>query len=644
MGVAQSILDEPRRKQLDGIVAKMQANNESEDNIRFVVDDFKSKYSAQTPVEKKNQFGNVSNYGGNPFSPTKSQSKLESQEGKAPSGQTDYSQQQPQQYSDGNTLGYKVSDTKETTPLKPKPQEGDKLSMAQSMENSINNLGTSLKGVVPHLNLVTTNVFQKVFGKELTDKFNKLPRLNISSDGVDLVSGMTTEQIRNQALDKLDQLAAETKQTTGLVSSVKEGDVGGIAAGIVDSFTSLVATLVPTVASGGSLLVTEMMGQSMYDYNTAKAKSKGVSVKDLYKSGDADFGVPSIMGGLGYALERFGIKGMQKAINTRLALGEGYKKALVFGWNLNKEGFTELVQVGTDATNIALAQGESVEDAAKIGAKQMLSERGLEAYAKGVVGSGGAIGAGKLAQSMFSNENKNKATELELQNNQALQELADPNVSPEAKSAIVTVLENTAEKIDDLANQDRKIEEKLTEEQGVRIDEIKQNLAKLDAALGDPNISDITRQALLNDGAALENEFNNIVKAAEESKVGEIGTEEDVSKFVNRVAKGEKIESSEDLQFYENNKEEIEARLKSHVPQAEYIKVESDTRGEELFKAMDKSVERKGDDLKVYEKNKIKIINYTNPSTMKEGERSSLETVAKNFKKAHNTLAELINC
>ena len=41
-------LSEEQREQLDGIVQDMISNNESEDDIQFVVDDFKSKYAGKT--------------------------------------------------------------------------------------------------------------------------------------------------------------------------------------------------------------------------------------------------------------------------------------------------------------------------------------------------------------------------------------------------------------------------------------------------------------------------------------------------------------------------------------------------------------------------------------------------------------------
>jgi hypothetical protein len=45
-------LSEDRRRQLDGIVSQMESNQESPDNIQFVVDDFKKKYSGQTTTDQ----------------------------------------------------------------------------------------------------------------------------------------------------------------------------------------------------------------------------------------------------------------------------------------------------------------------------------------------------------------------------------------------------------------------------------------------------------------------------------------------------------------------------------------------------------------------------------------------------------------
>jgi len=52
------MLDEQKRKQLNDIVIKMKTNNESDNNIQFVVDDFKQKYSKIEQPNKQDEFVN----------------------------------------------------------------------------------------------------------------------------------------------------------------------------------------------------------------------------------------------------------------------------------------------------------------------------------------------------------------------------------------------------------------------------------------------------------------------------------------------------------------------------------------------------------------------------------------------------------
>lgn len=49
--MADPVLSEDRRKQLDGIVSQMEANGEPSENIQFVVDDFKKKYATSAQPE-----------------------------------------------------------------------------------------------------------------------------------------------------------------------------------------------------------------------------------------------------------------------------------------------------------------------------------------------------------------------------------------------------------------------------------------------------------------------------------------------------------------------------------------------------------------------------------------------------------------
>jgi hypothetical protein len=76
------ILDEQNRSKLDGIVSQMQANNESDEDIQFVVNDFKSKYgtSPKQPTSSQGAENGVSKFiapqqsGGSTSVPTSTQS------------------------------------------------------------------------------------------------------------------------------------------------------------------------------------------------------------------------------------------------------------------------------------------------------------------------------------------------------------------------------------------------------------------------------------------------------------------------------------------------------------------------------------------------------------------------------------------
>lgn len=64
--VGKTILDEERRKQLDGIVSKMEQNKESEEDIRFVVEDFKKKYTQEKGIVEKYTLEEEETLKGNP--------------------------------------------------------------------------------------------------------------------------------------------------------------------------------------------------------------------------------------------------------------------------------------------------------------------------------------------------------------------------------------------------------------------------------------------------------------------------------------------------------------------------------------------------------------------------------------------------
>lgn len=381
----------------------------------------------------------------------------------------------------------------------------DPSAMAKSVKNSFSNLATSLKGVVPRLDLVSTSALEKTIGKDNAKSFTDFLNYNPFT-GDQYGRDFTT--IQNEALDRLDELSTQTLPTQGVLENVRNFNVPGLAAATVDAFTSLAATAIPSVASGGTLLASEMIGGSLYDYNDAKAKAKGVDIKDLYEKGEADFAVPAFLGSVAFGLEKIGLKGIEKGIKGKL-VGNGYKKAMLLANDANKEGLTEWVQVGIDTANNTIGQGGSAEDATRNALDAMFSAQGMEAYAKGALGSGVAIGGGRLAQKLVNPKSKTQLVKLEETKQAALQDLANDNVPIGAKEAIVEALVDTEAKIDDLVNKDFKATENLSEEQRVQAQEVNQKIADLDTAI--PTVSEATKPVLEEQKKVLETELKDII-------------------------------------------------------------------------------------------------------------------------------------
>lgn len=275
----------------------------------------------------------------------------------------------------------------------PKNDPEKVLGFLESAGNSGQNILTSFEGIIPRMNLTAADVWEGVLGRELTKSWYNL-------EGRDL------DQVRSEAYKKLDALEAQVKPTEGIISSVASGSPSRMAAGVVDAMSALVSTALPSMATYGGALFTEMVGTSIHSYNTAKAEMKGKTVDQLYADGEAELTVPLAAGAAGMVLEKIGLKGVTNAMNRRLA-GPAAKKVAEILVENNQEGLTEWIQDGIDEYAKATAQGKSAFEAADAAVKSMVSEHGAEVYLKGAVGSGAAGAAGRAGKNaIYSKESR----------------------------------------------------------------------------------------------------------------------------------------------------------------------------------------------------------------------------------------------
>jgi len=151
-----------------------------------------------------------------------------------------------------------------------------------SVSNSVDNLGTNIEKTIPNLSLVSSTLITKAIGKDAADWLNKY-RVEFDSNGVNLITGETVEETQQKALTELQELNAQTKNSAPLVGVNPFTDPLRTASGIVDAVSSLGGTALTSSLSGGSLLLTDMVGNSLYDFNKAKADKLGITVNELFK-------------------------------------------------------------------------------------------------------------------------------------------------------------------------------------------------------------------------------------------------------------------------------------------------------------------------------------------------------------------------
>ena len=266
-----------------------------------------------------------------------------------------------------------------------KEKEQGELSTADKMVNSITNVADQFQQFIPNTVVASNKIFRGIFGDEAIDAFvanKKIPKFfkeGLSEKDLDFA-------IQQQKLQE-----AEMGKTGSIVKGFKEGDIGEIAAGIVNGITSIGSSAAINTLTAGGGLATDLIGRSYIDYNETLAAQKGKTISDLIRDNEDKVALPATIGAFSAGLERAGLKGagkylmnkvVQKGVNKTIAA------ALLSG---NKEGLTELTQTGLDAANIADAKGESKLEAF---GNAVFSEEGLESYLQGFVG-GGILRGGK---------------------------------------------------------------------------------------------------------------------------------------------------------------------------------------------------------------------------------------------------------
>lgn len=353
--------------------------------------------------------------------------------------------------------------------------------LSEVVKNSANNALIQIKKNLPQLNLLGADVGEAVLGGELVRKLYEW-------------EGRDFDEVRANAYKELENLNSQLKQTGGSVSdNIRYLNGTGLVGNLVDGIFNVGSTAVPALASGGSLTLTGMTGQAVADYNTAKANSKGISVEELYNRGEAELGVPLMLGSLATGLEFVGLKGTQRALLGQLK-GSAAKKAAIFGFETNKEGLTELVQNGIDAANMSLAEGKSVEQASKDAVKSMFSKEGLDSYLMGTFGSLGAAGVGRVVSQIIKPKAQQEVTTKLTELDALEKDIANPNLSENAKSILAIQAQQKISEISEVVDKDINETDLYSNQQKSELNALNDEKVALSEIFNNPEVSDTTRQ------------------------------------------------------------------------------------------------------------------------------------------------------
>ena len=184
-------------------------------------------------------------------------------------------------------------------------------------------------------------------------------------------------------------------QTGTITEGWKQGDVGEMVAGAVNAVGSFGASAFISYATRGAGIYTDFYGRAYENINQAKADELGVSLEQLIMTGQDDVRAPLVTAGAAGLLERFGIKGITKALRAKPPT---YTRALALRTSSGtREGLTEYFQYGIEQVETAYGKGARGVELGEVFVNSLNTQEGLESFLQGFIG-GGIISSGGTLQ------------------------------------------------------------------------------------------------------------------------------------------------------------------------------------------------------------------------------------------------------
>ena len=301
------------------------------------------------------------------------------------------------------------------TKTKAKPEE--ELTTAQSIKNSLYNLGEQLGDVFEFYGLKDNEDGTAGAGESFDIAWNSL------KSGILGPSEGTSEEILS-SLKGYETEKAQTKRTKGILESIDKGDIGGAFAGAINAITNGIGSAAYGTATFGAGYLADYSAENYIEFNKLKAQNLNKSFNDLVKEGEADVAIPlgiaAVQSGmeafaLGKVLKVVGGKGgmnplssLGKELATKALYNKSARTTLSILGTGSTEFITEIGQHAAEQVNKELGRVAGTDEEAKIKdtiIDAVTSQEGLEAGIQGFIGGAGMAGGSYSARALSATRN-----------------------------------------------------------------------------------------------------------------------------------------------------------------------------------------------------------------------------------------------
>ena len=426
---------------------------------------------------------------------------------------------------------------------------------------------------------------KRILFSENPDKWKSLKEKRLAGEDIlsfmanyenlpDFLKSESEEQIgrsaENYIINQFKKSEALNKARIEVGTIVKDFDItkpfetkfasgGELLGGIFEAFSGIISTAIPAALTRGGSIMPQIAAPMYVDYNVEKAKRKygdnSDSINKLVRNGETEVITPLGLASIAAGLEYVGFKGIAKNLIGKTGI---MKPVVSMVLTQNKEGVTELGQLGIETLNESLGSGKSLSDSMVDALKTMASKKGVNNYLMGVIGSGLITGPSTIGKALITETEVFNTAAKHINTISSLQLQRSQNKNKDFRRAIDIQIQETESSLKNLLENTNKLANTMTKNEQSEVLDLLNKKSKNNKTLEGLNNSfkrgELTAQQYGSAKGALVNKNKKL--SSEVSRVLANANARLIDKEVEVV---EKFAGKENTNVFETTKEFVEA-------------------------------------------------------------------------------------